>query len=110
MLITINAKGERIFNRSEVMKRAWVIYKYENCSFSEALKKSWEKAKSVMRSIIAVEEEKNEQERMFEEYKEKLNNAEKNEKTIEKIIDEALENGMESHYFTRLDEYACGLY
>lgn len=35
------------YNRSEIMKRAWVLVKKENMDISSALKKSWKEAKNM---------------------------------------------------------------
>lgn len=35
------------YNRSEIMKRAWVLVKKENMDISSALKKSWREAKKM---------------------------------------------------------------
>ena len=40
------------YNRSEIMKRAWVLVKKENMDISSALKKSWREAKKMEENVI----------------------------------------------------------
>lgn len=40
------------YNRSEIMKRAWVLVKKENMDISSALKKSWKEAKKMKENVI----------------------------------------------------------
>lgn len=40
------------YNRSEIMKRAWVLVKKENMDISSALKKSWKEVKKMEENVI----------------------------------------------------------
>lgn len=105
MFITV-INGKRTYRMSEIMKQAWVIFHNAKCSFSEALKKAWATAKSVMRSILAVEEYKATQATMLEEYKAKIDAA-SSAKEIDEILEDAdLGNG----FYSKLFDYACNAY
>lgn len=56
MFITV-INGKRTYNLSEIMRQAWVAFRTSKQTFSECLKRAWATAKSVMRSILAVENE-----------------------------------------------------
>lgn len=102
MFITV-INGKRTYRMSEIMKQAWVIFRAKKCSFSESLKKAWAAAKSVMRSILAVEEDKNTQESMLENYKSMIDAA-SSEEEVEEILDGA---DLDPHFYGMLFDYAC---
>lgn len=41
-----------MYNKSEIMKKAWSIFKSTKKTFSEALKESWKRAKESVRYVI----------------------------------------------------------
>ena len=102
MFITV-INGKRTYRMSEIMRQAWVIFRTKKCSFSESLKKAWATAKSVMRSILAVEEDKKNQATMLEEYK-KMVDAASSEEEVEEILDDA---DLDPHFYCMLLDYAC---
>lgn len=102
MFITV-INGKRTYRMSEIMRQAWVIFRTKKCSFSESLKKAWATAKSVMRSILAVEEEKDTQESMLESYKAMVDAA-SSEEEVEEILDDA---DLDPHFYGMLFDYAC---
>lgn len=102
MFITV-VNGKRTYSMRDIMRQAWLIFRDMHCSFSDALKKAWERAKSVMRSILAVEEEKENQESMLKKYKEMIDSA-SNEEDIEKILEDA---DLDYPFYSILFDYAC---
>lgn len=105
-ITTIN--GKRTYKLSEIMRQAWVIFRTSKTSFSSALKAAWSRAKSVMRSILAVEQQGDEQKALFDAYKDKLSNASAEEE-MQAILEEALDEGLEMKYYDKLESYACSM-
>lgn len=102
MFITV-INGKRTYRMSEIMKQAWVIFRTTKKNFSESLKAAWATAKSVMRSVLAVEEEKDTQESMLESYKAMVDAA-SSEEEVEEILDGA---DLDPHFYGMLFDYAC---
>lgn len=102
MFITV-INGKRTYRMSEIMRIAWVIFRAEKCSFSDALKKAWARARSVMRSILAVEEEKDNQAALLDKYKAKVDAA-SSEEEVEEILEDA---DLDPHFYGKLFDYAC---
>lgn len=100
--------GKRTYNLSDIMHQAWVIFRTNKKSFSESMKDAWAKAKSVMRSIISVEEAADKQEALFNAYKEKIGSV-SSEDEMEAILDEALDEGIDMIYYDKLESYAVSL-
>ena len=95
--------GKRTYQMSEIMRQAWVIFRTSKCSFSEALKKAWANAKSIMKSILAVEDEADAQATMLEKYKAMIDAA-SSEEEIEEVLDDA---DLDPHFYGILFTYAC---
>lgn len=107
MFITVT-NGKRAYKLSDIMRQAWVIFRTSKKSFSESLKDAWARAKSVMRSILAAEEQKDSQKSLFDFYMGKIAKA-STEGEMESILDEALDEGIEMRYYDKLESYACSL-
>lgn len=102
MFITV-INDKKTYRMSEIMRQAWVIFRTTKHSFSESLKKAWASAKSVMRSVLAVEEEKDTQKSMLESYKAMVDAA-SSEEEVEEILDDA---DLDPHFYGMLFDYAC---
>lgn len=89
MFITV-INGKRTYNLSEIMRQAWVVFRTSKQTFSECLKRAWATAKSVMRAILAVEDEAEQAAKSVEQFKDSIRSA-SSEDEIEEILEEALD-------------------
>lgn len=89
MFITV-INGKRTYNLSEIMRQAWVAFRTSKQTFSECLKRAWATAKSVMCSILAVENEAEQAAKSVEQFKNSIRSA-SSEREIEEILDEAMD-------------------
>lgn len=89
MFITV-INGKRTYNLSEIMRQAWIVFRTRKQTFSECLKRSWATAKSVMRAILAVEEDAEHAAKSVEQFKDFIRSA-SSEDEIEEILEEALD-------------------
>lgn len=89
MFITV-INGNRTYNLSEIMRQAWVVFRTSKQTFSECLKRAWATAKSVMRSILAVENEAEQAAKSIEQFKDSIRFS-SSEREIEEILDEAMD-------------------
>lgn len=105
MFITV-VNGKRTYRMSEIMRQAWLVFRTVKCSFSDALKRAWATAKSVMREILAVEETEIEKAAAVEEYKRKIDSA----SSVEEIDDIMEDDDMDADIYCDLLDYACKAY